>query len=857
MKKRIVSLFVSVSLALTGVVNVISAESADNNTAASDTATESGENSPVIQNETGTLILKSSVSADAPDGTIVFTVTAEDEITGDAECKIYSADEELIDTIKTALPAEIELAYDEYAEITLPVGDYSVVGDDKTDTLTTITDSKNVTVVRDESVSFTAKYGYEAPMGKIELSVDVKNDSSSEMPEDAVFTFVIDGDASGTVNVEIYGADENPADSFEKTLPATVKLDIGCYAIIEVPVGDYTVTQQASDAFSVTESVKVSVSKDKTVSAEFSNSYVEPVGILEIVNRVQYPDGFEAPDGETFYFEIDGETDVKTVPYAVLDENGATVDSGMTEFPVEIELAAGLNARFELPAGITYTVTQENNAEYTNTVLTRSIAVNKGQTASASFRNDYIEPMGTLEISVEVDYPDGPTKPVDDKFKFNIEGETYIDSASYIIYDSYGRKTDSGIISFPGYVSLSAGEYVHVTLPSGTSYTVTMDEDDDYEASMISDTVTVNKDDIADVCFENTYIEPMGTLEIGVDVTYPNGPETPVNDVFVFTVSGETYKKTVSYSVYDANGDKSFTGKLSLPAVISLKNGEYAHIELPASTAYTVTLDKNDDYLMTVYSKTLTVRKNKTADVLFDGEYIEPIGILKLGITLIEPSDASAPNDTFKFTVSGETYRTEVNYTVYKTDGSKIGSYVGDFPLQLELTASQYAEIELTPGNYTVTQTKIENYEITKTLGVDITKRRESEASVTNRYIEPLGKLVIERNKLGENESFVFDVKGMDSANRHISFTVILPVGKSNVTVCDVPMGNYSVTLSSDWSVHYLVEISEGVLTGDTTVEANLSKNGDIASAPFKLVYGEKVYWVIGEAYIDKKYLNY
>lgn len=690
--------------------------------------------------------------------------------------------------------------------------------------------------------------------GTVSISAVVTN-PTADGALSGVFKFVVESEApTATADCVVYRNGQVIAEMNEVQLPLELELSYDAVAVVELKAGTYYISQYKNDGYitsGMERTVNITDGSDKEL--EFENRFVTGTGFIEL--GVSVADGVQVQSTDIVSVTLradDGDT--VEADYTVYDESDNVVDSGVLMLPDSVELAFGQYAVVETNVG-SYTAVYEKTEHLTPDVSTKMVSVSEGKTATVMSRYQYKAAVGEVTVSVTVDKADGVTIPAETRFSFTVTNEDESGKGLCNIYSSDGELKSTVDLNLPATFTMGFGDYATLELPEG-DYTVVQNPVDDFTVQT-SQNVTIIKNQTAELDFENKYIEPMGILEVGVQVDYPVGPKKPVGDVFVFEISGKINGNSVEYTVYNADGTVNGAGVSVFPMELELEDSMYAHITLPANREYTVTMAEHKDYIAESETERVTVRKGKVSDVVFKSLYIEPVGQLLLDVDVIDDRYADAPDDVFRFVLDGETYRTEIEYSVYNSNFEKLGSYVADYSAILEINRDQYMLIELTPGDYTVTQLGIDDYIITDKIAVTVEKGAECEAVFENRYVEPLGKIVIERDGLGENESFVFNVVGTDRTNRSVSVTVILPEGTDSVTVGSLPMGAYRVEPVDEWSMRYVANATVDLVSSDySTVELELLKNGDVMNVEYEFVYSDKLHWLLGEAYFEKRYIN-
>ena len=190
----------------------------------------------------------------------------------------------------------------------------------------------------------------------------------------------------------------------------------------------------------------------------------------------------------------------------------------------------------DIPIGYTYTVTEEDTKDYTESAPV-SGTIAKDTTATAAFTNTYVEKprpkTADVTLTKKITGRYGDTLP-DDSYAFNIEFMGLEANESYSIVDSAGKTAATFTANASGHaaatLSLKPNETVTIkSLPVGSSYMIT-EEAGDYTASYtVSNAASTGR--IASPAGSNTAEETaLSTAEETVD----DGEQTAVtftNDV--------------------------------------------------------------------------------------------------------------------------------------------------------------------------------------------------------------------------------------------------------------------------------------------------------------------------------------
>ncbi|MBQ3286379.1 MAG: S-layer homology domain-containing protein [Firmicutes bacterium] len=562
---------------------------------------------------------------------------------------------------------------------------------------------------------------YEAKPGTITVTKTFDGIQESEIPSN----FKITG--AGETDLTISTADEGSA---FPTYTWTVELEAGTYNIAEEGAGvdGYELTATPENG------VEVTLEKDGTGTAEFTNAYEAKPGTITVTKTFDGIEESKIPSG--FKITGAGETDL-TIANA---DEGSSFEAGYTW---TVELEAGEYTITETGTdinGYTLTATPEEGVKVT---------LEKDGTASADFTNSYSRDKGTLKIekkvvvaegSAEVTPPDGLT--------FNISGPDDYDGPTSV---TYGEDFTDGVYS----AEVVTGNYTVTENTStaeveGYDLTETTSDPEDGE-------VTVSTTEDGEVTITNSYKQNFYyEYEYGdegddltVNKTDAETGEALAGATFTLTYGGVTVEKITDDQGVASFDLASFSEVLPKPAEdpdaaettsIEMTLEETAAPEgyvLPDETEQTVTVS------ITVSEPELDAEKNAyviTTTYAIDGDRVIAVenependeGMLKIVKTFDGPADLP---ETTKFKITGPDY----NETVSIKDFEKTGD-------------SEYTyEVEVEAGEYTVTENKssalVDGYTL-HILGDNGVPRQVTEKGFTfyirNRYADPSSQYVPE-----------------------------------------------------------------------------------------------------------------
>ena len=96
--------------------------------------------------------------------------------------------------------------------------------------------------------------------------------------------------------------------------------------------------------------------------------------------------------------------------------------------------------------------------------------------------------------------------------------------------------------------------------------------------------------------------------------------------------------------------------------------------------------------------------------------------------------------------------------------------------------------------------------------------------------------------KIDENQSFIFRIKGNDENTNGIDLKVVIK-GNGKITIADLPVGKYTVTEETSWSWRYTPD--------EASKNVDLEPEGD--SVEFKNTRSDDK-WLSGDAHKPNKY---
>ena len=339
----------------------------------------------------------------------------------------------------------------------------------------------------------------------------------------------------------------------------------GAFVIVELPTGEYTVTEynNAKDYSPKQQTQKIKITKNTAAVLTFTN--IRDTGKASIVKKWTNPNGLttaqKAELEKNVYFTV---KNADGAYLKAVSKNGKYVYNGSQTAEARFMLTNSKFELTELPTG-EYTVTEYNNAEgYLPKTQVKTITVTKDATASAEFVNKVIVGNVTL-TKVDEDYP-----------------ENKLTGAVFTVYKSDKKtvvgtmkETETGVYSLEGLVY---GEY-YVQETKAPEYFVR--DVNFYYFQIVNDgeTVEVSNDELGKGTFINS--PQKGEIKI-VKTSYDNKVEGIHFEVTGKTFTGQSFSKIYTT---DENG---------IIHITDLRAGEYNIHEVAddASAGYLLPDDK-------------------------------------------------------------------------------------------------------------------------------------------------------------------------------------------------------------------------------------------------------------------------
>ena len=262
----------------------------------------------------------------------------------------------------------------------VPVGEYTVTESnaniDGYNVVTTSTpDGGKVTVEKNQAatIAFTNTYTKtEGPKGELTISKTVNGLPNDKLPASFVFEIRKAGNVEEVVESVTVEREEN-GNTYK---PETVQL----------PYGEYTVVEEHVDiqgySLRITSNIpsRIVTVSDTPATITFYNTYEQlpPNTGTIIVKKTVSGGGADYNKAFTFTVKLEesGDTYNGEATYG-----GVTFTNGVVTFTLKH------NQITEIPAGMTYTVTESDNAGYTVTMSGNTGTIMAGETSTAAFNN--------------------------------------------------------------------------------------------------------------------------------------------------------------------------------------------------------------------------------------------------------------------------------------------------------------------------------------------------------------------------------------------------------------------------------------------------------------------------------------
>lgn len=381
--------------------------------------------------------------------------------------------------------------------------------------------------------------------------------------------------------------------------------------------------------------------------------------------------GGSAEDEFNFIVSIDGKA---YAGKAAIKDSSDTVVETRTIADGRLVLKGGQSAVIDgIPLGTEYEITEEDRIDYEETLLRASGVIEEG-TNREVFMNTKL--MANLILSKE--NVGGAT---DDQFTFNLE----VDGTAYIgNYTLISGEEESSVSTADGTIILKGGQTARVSLPVGSSYTVTESNADGYTKQI--PLVYSGEDDAAITTEEGS---AAGTVVSGIQKVEFTNVYTPddkasleinkvreggnPSDEFTFnvTIDGEPYKG--SYTLYDEEGTLkgSFETK---DGRITIQGGGRIYITgLEPDAAYAVTEEPAEGYTASTLKETGNLSIGEPSEGHISVNAVRFVNTYMTGgFAVIKNNIGGSTADEFTFTAERETSEDKEVYEAMSFTGYKL-----------------------------------------------------------------------------------------------------------------------------------------------------------------------------------------
>ncbi len=377
-------------------------------------------------------------------------------------------------------------------------------------------------------------------------------------------------------------------------------------------------------------------------------------------------------------------------------------------------LSAGQRAVFNaMPVGSAYQVTEVSGIHWQATpdkVQDGSFA--QGENVVCTFSNSY---RSLLFFEKQIRYAQDYTNGNEDTFTFQLKlnGEIGGNQAYYLVdrevsidHEPVLLNSEAQYTDEAGGFTLKAGQRIVIPVPAGTVYSiqeVSMSAQDDYICTSDTANGTVNAEEVLasiinDYRYKDLYVEKTVSSADGVAV-----PDV----AFSFTLELDGAPAAVQYILYEKAEDATTgellyqqidTGTLGADGRFELKDGQQIRfIRLEKGTAYTVTEDPAEDFVIPASAEGRLPTYAPSASETFDNEYL--LKNLEVSKEMLAASEADLAQEfTFAITVDGQLY-TNQPYTLMANGAAVAGDFSTDAQGQFKLKVNETAVFAgMSPG---------------------------------------------------------------------------------------------------------------------------------------------------------------
>ena len=559
------------------------------------------------------------------------------------------------------------------------------------------------------------------------------------------------------------------------------------WKIENVPVGKvitFTESNTAVEGYTlstaaVTEKTSTAVAKNSTVKVEFTNSYTQDVGSVEVTKI--FTGTPKLPDG----FQIRNDYD-KTVFTAA---NAVSGDGLNTPFVWKID---------NVPVGTVITFTESNTAVEGYTLSTASAtaktsaAVAKNSTVKVEFTNEYTQDLGAVEVTKT--FTGTPKLP--DGFQIrNDYNKTVFTAANAVSGDGLNTPFVWKIDNVPVGTVITFTE--NNTAVEGYTLSTAAVTEKKSSAVVKNNTVKVE--------FTNSYTQDLGSVE--VTKIFKGTPKLPEG----FQIRND-YNKTVFTAANAVSGDG-----LNTPFVWKIA-------DVPVGTVITFTESNTavEGYTLSAAAVTektsAAVVKNSTVTVEFTNEYTEDKHVGTIEVTKAFTGTPVLP-EGFRIT-------NDYDNSIFIAENADSGDGLKT-PFVWKMTDVPVGTvITFTESNTAVEGYTLSEAAVTEKACAAVVKDDTVEVAFTNDYTRDLGALQILKNVTANGKategtltdgtySFMVSSVGLEPA---VSRTVTVTVTNGRAAGA----GGDGVTLAEEDGKKYARV--EGLPTGDYTVTEELTE---------------------------------
>ena len=391
-----------------------------------------------------------------------------------------------------------------------------------------------------------------------------------------------------------------------------------------------------------------------------------------------------------------------------------------------------------IPIGYTYTVTEEDTSDYTESAPV-SGTIAKDTTATAAFTNTYVEKpkpkTADVTLTKKITGRYGDTLP-DDSYAFSIEFMNLEANESYSIVDNAGKTAATFTANDSGHaaatLSLKPNETVTIkALPVGSTYMIT-EEAGDYTASYtVSNAASIGR--IASPAGSNTAKETaLSTAEETVDdgeqtaVTFTNDVEkTQTLTLKKFVGKGKSSNDATADGGFDFTENTASTEKYNFTIKFyNLAESDFRNV--PVGTKYVITEAETPcDVKVSVTGTNVATQTAVTpSSDPYHATSLETVDYGEDSVVTFK----NRVNDTAALQIVKEAFSGDrlpgAEFTIYNADQSDTIKDAKGNALKLTTTSSGYSNVVtgLTVGTYYIVETKAPSgYSVIEPMKLEIT----------------------------------------------------------------------------------------------------------------------------------------